>query len=162
MSNCNFLTLIDEYCFTGQVMSICYKYYRLQVISGSSNRDFCLSSTYRQALHTFIHTNIFCQVGQKNWHYDLLIVDVIWGAMFITDLFDHGHRSESYRWIFVYIFCLINVCLSFSDQENKINSLILKEFSDFSYLWKFEPDTPNIVEEIIFKNSNFTKNVWAY
>ena len=72
-------------------MPVYYEYYRLQVISRLSNRNFRESSTYSQAILTFTYTYIFYQVGQKNWHYDLLIVDVvIWGAVFITDLFDHG------------------------------------------------------------------------
>lgn len=75
----------------GQVMSVYYEYYRLQVISHLSNRDFRESSTYSQAILTFIYTYIFYQVGQKNWLYDLLIVDVvIWGAVPITDLLHHG------------------------------------------------------------------------
>ena len=72
-------------------MPVYYEYYRLQVISRLSNRNFRESSTYSQAILTFIYTYIFYQVGEKNWHYDLLIVDVvIWGVVPITDLLHHG------------------------------------------------------------------------
>ena len=34
-----------------------------------------------------------------------------------------GHLKHGYRRIFVYTFCLINICLSLSDDANKIKTL---------------------------------------
>ena len=59
--------------------------------------------------------------------------------------------SHAYRWILVYICCLISTDLSLSDEANIMKFLNLKEHNNFSYLWKFEPDGPNSFGEILFE-----------
>ena len=58
-----------------------------------------------------------------------------------------------YRRILVYIFCLISMGVSLSDEAYKIKFWILKEHNNFSYLWKFESDIPNgLSEKFSLKN----------
>ena len=68
-------------------------------------------------------------------------------------------ESMVYKWILVYIFCLISIGLSLSDEANKTKFLnhVLKELNNFSYLWKFEPDKPNSFGEILFANPTIYK-----
>ena len=53
------------------------------------------------------------------------------------------------------------MCLSLSDDANKIKLWILKGHNSFSYLWKFEPNTTNgFWRNSLLKTRNFTENVW--
>ena len=54
-----------------------------------------------------------------------------------------------YRRIFVFIFCLISICFSFSDKASKMNYLNVERAYNFSFLWKFEPDILGSFRKII-------------
>ena len=67
----------------------------------------------------------------------------------------------SYRRIFVYTFCLINIYFWLCDDAKKIKkSWILKGHNSFSYLWKFEPNTPDGFGEMLLSKlqTDFTEN----
>ena len=55
------------------------------------------------------------------------------------------HLQITYGRILVYIFCLISIGLSLSDDANKMKFLNIESAQqmNFSYLWKLEPDIPN-------------------
>ena len=67
----------------------------------------------------------------------------------------------SYRRIFVYTFCLINIYFWLCDDAKKIKKRwILKGHNSFSYLWKFEPNTPDGFGEMLLSKlqTDFTEN----
>ena len=73
-------------------------------------------------------------------------------ALYVNSLLCKG--SLSYRWIFVYIFCLINTCLSLSDEANKIKSLNVEKNITISIISKKLSLMYLIVsEKFSFKNS---------
>ena len=43
-----------------------------------------------------------------------------------------------------------SLCLSLSDDANKIKTLNIERQNSFSYLWKFDPNAPNGFGEILF------------
>ena len=73
-------------------------------------------------------------------------------ALYVNSLLCKG--SLSYRSIFVYIFCLINICLSLSDEANKIKSLNVEKNITISIISKKLSLIYLIVsEKFSFKNS---------
>ena len=61
-----------------------------------------------------------------------------------------GWVIRIYRRIFVYTFCSINICLSLSDDANKIKTLNIERHNSLSFLWKFESNSSNGFGEILF------------
>ena len=64
-----------------------------------------------------------------------------------------GYRANHivlYRRIFVYTFCLINICLSLSDDANKIKTEYWKGITVYVFFWKFESNSSNGFGEILF------------
>ena len=45
---------------------------------------------------------------------------------------------------------------------NDINLWISKEHNNFSYLWKFQPNTPMVLEKLSVKNSKLYKECMAH
>ena len=66
-----------------------------------------------------------------------------------------------YRGIFVYPFCLINICLSLSDNANKIKTLNIERASQFQLSLKiWGQHTEWFRRNSLLKTRNFTENVW--
>ena len=61
-----------------------------------------------------------------------------------------ANSEMAYMRIFVYTFCLINICLSLSDDANKIKNPEYWKGITVSFLWKFESNSSNGFGEILF------------
>ena len=72
-------------------------------------------------------------------------------------------RATIYRRIFVYTFCLINICLSLSDDANKIKTLILKgQLTVLVFSENLRPIHQMVLEKFSSKNSEFYRGCTAH
>ena len=124
-----------------------------------SKKQLCPCST----LFLYISLPLFCTTTTWNFQKHILVTRFLEEMSYVfsfTFFFTAVHFllalvaasiSHAYRWILVYICCLISTDLSLSDEANIMKFLNLKEHNNFSYLWKFEPDGPNSFGEILFE-----------
>ena len=70
-------------------------------------------------------------------------------------------KQPAYRRIFVYTFCLINICLSLSDDANKIKTLNIEGALPFQLSLKIWARYAEwFWRNSLLKTRNYTENVW--
>ena len=76
-------------------------------------------------------------------------------------LINNWWPQDYYRQIFVYTFCLINLCLSLSDDANKIKTLTIERSKQFQLSLKIWAQyTEWFQRNSLPKTRHFTENVW--
>ena len=83
------------------------------------------TSRYDQFENLRETTVLACEMSTSGWRPWLKNVACLSSLMTATDRRNcpYGRTKCTYRRIFVYTFCLINICLSLSDDSNKIKTL---------------------------------------